>query len=395
MRPLAISAWTVTSALGAGRAATLAAFESGHGGLARCDFPHVNLDTWIGRVAGLEDAALAEGLGAWDCRNHRLARLGLDQDGFAAACAAARERHGAGKVGVFVGTSTSGIGDTERAYRERGGEGPLPDWFDYEHSQSVYALAGFVRERLRLAGPALTVSTACSSSAKVFASAWRHMQAGLCRAAVVGGVDTLCLMTLYGFHSLQLVSAEPCRPADAERDGINLGEAAGFALLEWPEDAPAAKLHLLGYGESADAHHMSAPHPEGAGARLAMRDALARAGLAPPDIDWIHLHGTATPANDLAEDKAVAALFGPGMRCSSTKGWSGHTLGAAGILGTGIAALAIEEGFLPASLNTRRVDPALAADIVLENRASAPRRVLVNAFGFGGNNASLAIGAAE
>ncbi|MGH8272244.1 MAG: beta-ketoacyl-[acyl-carrier-protein] synthase II, partial [Gammaproteobacteria bacterium] len=138
-----------------------------------------------------------------------------------------------------------------------------------------------------------------------------------------------------------------------------------------------------------------APHPEGAGARLAMRDALARAGLAPPDIDWIHLHGTATPANDLVEDKAVAALFGPGMRCSSTKGWSGHTLGAAGILGTGIAALAIEEGFLPASLNTRRVDPALAADIVLENRASAPRRVLVNAFGFGGNNASLAIGAAE
>src|SRR5699024_2125620 len=163
----------------------------------------------------------------------------------------------------------------------------------------------------------------------------------------------------------QLVSPTPCRPADVDRDGINLGEAAGFALLEWPDDAPQARLHLLGYGESSDAWHMSAPHPEGAGARLAMRAALERAGTAPGDIDWVHLHGTATPANDRSEDKAVTALFGPGMTASSTKGWTGHTLGAAGIMNFALAALAIDNDLLPASLNTRHVDPALGADIVL------------------------------
>jgi 3-oxoacyl-[acyl-carrier-protein] synthase-1 len=395
MRALAIPAWTVTSALGAGRRATLAALQSGRGGLTRNDFPYADLDTWIGRVAGLEERPLSGEFATFDCRNNRLACLGLEQDGFMSAIADAIKRHGPANVGLFLGTSTSGIGATERAYRERGPQGELPDWFDYGRSQDIFSLARFVRAYLGLAGPALVVSTACSSSAKVFATAHRYMQAGLCRAAVVGGVDTLCLMTLYGFHSLQLVSAKPCRPADVERDGISLGEAAGFALVEWPEDAPAAGLRLLGYGESNDAHHMSAPHPEGLGARLAMSAALDRAHLAPDDIDWVHLHGTGTPANDLAEDKALAALFGERKPCSSTKGWTGHTLGAAGIVNFAFAALAIEEGFLPASLNTQRKDPALAGDIVLENRLHAPRRVLANAFGFGGNNASLAIGTAE
>jgi 3-oxoacyl-[acyl-carrier-protein] synthase-1 len=178
------------------------------------------------------------------------------------------------------------------------------------------------------------------------------------------------------------------------RDGINLGEAAGFALLEWPEnavDAHAAPT-LLGYGESGDAYHMSAPHPEGAGAALAMRAALKRAALTPGDIDWIHLHGTGTPANDLAEDRAVHTVFGPGQVSSSTKGWCGHTLGAAGALGFGFAALALAHGLIPASLNTQCVDPALTADIVLENRSTPLRRVMVNAFGFGGNNACLIVG---
>jgi len=394
MRPLAISAWTVTSALGAGRDATLAALRGGHGGLRPCDFPNADLDTWIGRVPAIEDAPLPEHLAAWDCRNNRLAHLALEQDGFARACAAARALYGAEGVGVFMGTSTAGIEQTERAYRARESDRTLPGWFDYDRTQDVFSLADFVRTRFELAGPALSVSTACSSSAKVFATAYRHMQAGLCRAAVVGGVDTLCLMTLYGFHSLQLVSSRPCRPADAGRDGINLGEAAGYALLEWPEDG-APGVRLLGFGESADAHHMSAPHPDGAGARLAMQGALERAGLEPAGVDWVHLHGTGTPANDLAEDKALSALFGDGMTCSSTKGWMGHTLGAAGILGAGLAALAIEEGLVPASLNTRTVDPRLSGDVVLENRAQSVRRVMVNAFGFGGSNASLLLGDAE
>lgn len=395
MRQPAIPAWTLTSALGRGRAAALAALETGQGGLSPNDFPHVSLDTWIGRVPGVDNEPLPGEWTGWECRNNRLARIGLEQDGFCEALATARTRHGPAEIGVFLGTSTSGIGATERAYREREPDGALPDWFDYARSQDIYSLAGFVRAWLGLEGPALVVSTACSSSAKVFATAQRYMQAGLCRAAVVGGVDTLCSMTLHGFHSLQLVSSRPCRPADAERDGINLGEAAGFALLEWPGDAPDATLRLLGCGESSDAWHMSAPHPEGAGARLAMNTALKRAHLAPDDIDWVHLHGTGTRANDLAEDKALASLFGPGMTCSSTKGWTGHTLGAAGIMNVALGALAIEQGFVPASRNTRTVDPAFAADIVLEHRKRPVRRVLANAFGFGGNNASLVIGAVE
>lgn len=391
MRPLSISAWTITSALGAGREATLAALRAGRGGLRPCDFPRAELDTWIGRVPEIEEAQFPGAYAPWDCRNNRLARIALEQDGFAAACARARERYGAANVGVFVGTSTAGIEQTERAYRNRRDDGRLPGWFDYDRTQDVYSLAEFTRTYLGLSGPAITISTACSSSAKVFASAWRHLQAGLCRAAVVGGVDTLCLMTLYGFHSLQLVSAAPCRPADIARDGINLGEAGGFALLEWPPEA-SGDLQLLGYGESADAYHMSAPHPEGAGARRAMADALQRADLAPGAIDWVHLHGTGTPANDLAEDKAVRDVFGEGAACSSTKGWTGHTLGAAGIASFAISALAIEEGFLPASMNTRQVDPELSGDIVLSNRDRAVDRVMINAFGFGGSNASLLVG---
>ncbi len=394
MHPLLATAWTVTSPLGRGRAATFESFRSGRGGLTPCDFPHAHLDTWIGRVPGLESYRLPDALAPWDCRNHRLAHLALGQDGFREACERARARHGAAHVGVFLGTSTSGIEHTEHAYRERDESGALAHWFDYSHSQDMFALPAFVREALGLSGPALAVSTACSSSAKAFATAARYIESGLCRAAVVGGVDSLCLMTLYGFHALQLVSASPCRPADTERNGINLGEAAGFALLERPGDAIGAEAApiLLGYGESGDSYHMSAPHPEGAGAALAMRDALERAALAPDAIDWVHLHGTGTPANDLAEDKAVRTVFGPGRASSSTKGWCGHTLGAAGALGFGFAALALEHGLIPASLNTLNVDPELAADIVLENRSAALRYIMVNAFGFGGSNASLVVG---
>lgn len=394
MRPLTASAWTITSALGHGRTATAEALRNNRGGLTACDYPHADLDTWIGRVVGLEDYRLPDDLAAWDCRNNRLAYLALSQDGFLDECERLRERYGADKVGVFLGTSTSGIELTERAYRERHDTGELPGWFSYSHSQDMFTLPAFVRSALGLSGPAIAVSTACSSSAKVFATAARYMQAGLCQAALVGGVDSLCLMTLHGFHSLQLVSASPCRPADAGRDGINLGEAAGFALLEWPEACanPASHPALLGFGESGDAYHMSAPHPEGAGAASAMQSALDRAGLQAADIDWVHLHGTGTPANDKAEDLAMQQVFGPGKAGSSTKGWCGHTLGAAGIMGFGIAALAMEHSLVPASRNTLQVDPEIRSDIVLENRAQPVSRVMVNAFGFGGSNASLVVG---
>jgi 3-oxoacyl-[acyl-carrier-protein] synthase-1 len=220
------------------------------------------------------------------------------------------------------------------------------------------------------------------------------MAAGACDAAVVGGADTLCLTTLYGFHSLQLTSSGPCRPYDAERDGISIGEGAGFALLERPERAPRARALLLGVGESSDAYHMSSPHPEGAGAILAMRRALENAGLEASAIDYVNLHGTATRTNDAAEDRAVHELFGTDTPCSSTKGATGHLLGAAGVTEAIVSMIAIEHGWLPGSAHTRRVDPELRSNYLVEGSAAKARRVLSNSFGFGGSNCSLVIGTA-
>ncbi|AOU99825.1 beta-ketoacyl-[acyl-carrier-protein] synthase II [Acidihalobacter yilgarnensis] len=392
MQALKISAYTLTNAMGQGCKATLAALRDRQGGLRPNDFDTDGPTTWIGRVDGIEASPLSDPLGAYDCRNNRLAAMALVCDDFEARCAEARERLGADRIGVFMGTSTSGVEQTERAYQARKHtDSPLPDWYDYTHTHDMFSLAAFVRARLGLRGPAATVSTACSSSAKVFATAWRHIEAGLCSAAVVGGVDSLCRMTLHGFDALQLVSPLPCRPADGARDGISIGEAAAFALLE-PVDDHTDGLCVLGYGESNDAYHMSAPEPSGRGAASAMRAALNRAGLDAADIDFIHLHGTATPANDAAEDVAVSALFGARVPCASTKGWTGHTLGAAGASNALIAALCIEHAFIPGSLNTESIDPTFSSHVQIEGIQAPLARVMSNAFGFGGSNASLIIG---
>jgi 3-oxoacyl-[acyl-carrier-protein] synthase-1 len=262
-----LSRCAVANPLGQGCEATLDALRACRSGLRPNDFETARLATWIGRVDGLEMAPVTGPLAEFDCRNNRLARLGLRQDGFEEAVAAARERYGAHRVAVLIGTSTSGIHETELAYRRRDpATGALPSGYSYRHSQNVYSVADFVRRFLHLKGPAAAVSTACSSSAKVFASAHRTIEAGFADAAVVGGVDSLCLTTLYGFGSLELLSREPCRPCDAQRDGISIGEAAGFVLLERPGGAAGA-VSLLGYGESSDGYHMSAPHPDGAGVR--------------------------------------------------------------------------------------------------------------------------------
>ena len=390
--PLAIPHYTLTSALGRGRVAHVQALAEGRGGLRATPFADCTLPCFTGVVDGLE-TALTGSLAAWDCRNNRLAELGLQQDGFADAVAALSGRYGAERIGVFIGTSTAGVRQTEQAYAARQRDGNLlPEWFDYRRTQNTFSVAHYVQLRLGLCGVVLAVSTACSSSAKVFASASRAIAAGLCDAAVVGGVDSLCLTTLYGFNALQLVSPEPCRPCDAERRGISIGEAAGFAILD---PAAAAPFAPLGYGESSDAHHMSAPEPEGRGAQQAMQAALLRAGLAATEIDYVHLHGTATPANDLAEDKGVNACVGAVTPRSSTKGFFGHTLGAAGMVGAAVALIALEQQRLPQSLNTRSVDPAIGGRVLLAPLATPVRRVLTNAFGFGGNNAALLIGAGE
>ena len=393
MQPLSVSHFTVTSALGRGLDATLAALRAGRSPLRRCDFETVDLPTHIGAVEGLDAHPLGGGLAAYDCRNNRLAQLALDQDGFRDAVAEAAVRYGAHRIGVFAGTSTAAIFETEQAFRHLDpATGALPADFPYRQTHNTFSIADFVQHALGLEGPAVSISAACASTAMTFAAAARMIASGLCDAAVVGGVDSLCLTTLYGFHALQLTAEGPCRPYDQERAGISIGEAGGFALLERGREGSG--ISLLGYGESSDAYHMSSPHPEGRGARQAMEKALAAAGLQPADIDYVNLHGTATRVGDAAEDKAVFGLFGGTVPCNSTKGFTGHTLGASGIVEAVISALAIRHGHIPASPTTREIDPAIACRYLTGGEDRPVRRVMSNSFGFGGGNCSLILGAA-
>lgn len=397
MNPLHLSHFTATTCVGRGLAANLAALREERSGLVPCRFETVDVDTCVGEVAGLDAETMLPALADFDCRNNRLAAVGLAQDGFIANVAAASAQYGADRIGVFIGTSTSGIHQAELAYRRRdSATGALPDDFVYAKTQNSFSVADFVRRKLGLSGPAAAVSTACSSSAKVFGSAARMLEAGLIDAAVVGGVDSLCLTTLYGFSSLQLTSTRPCRPFDRDRDGLSIGEAAAFFLVaRLPAALPPDAILLLGIGESSDAYHMSSPHPDGIGARMAMAQALAGAGLAPRAIDYINLHGTGTRTNDLVEGRAVLSLFGDATCCSSTKGTVGHTLGAAGGVEAAISMLAIRHGFMPAGVNMHELDPALPLAYLKHNEARAPSRVLSNSFGFGGTNCSLVLGRAS
>jgi 3-oxoacyl-[acyl-carrier-protein] synthase-1 len=399
MPALAITAYTATTALGRGRDAQAHALRERRGGLRRNDFgegatAREQLDCWIGRVDGLETASLPEAYARWECRNNRLAWLALQQDGMADAVAALRDKYGANRVALVLGTSTASIGETEEAYARLDDEHRFPPDLARPIVHTPHSLGDFVQHATGLRGPCITVATACSSSAKVFAQASRLMRAGLADAALVGGVDTLCGSVLFGFNALGLVSTQPCRPFDAQRDGLSLGEAGGFAILERTDAAPHT-LQLRGYGESSDAHHMSTPHPEGLGAQLAMRDALARAGVDADDVGYLNLHGTATPANDAVEARAIAALFPDTLHASSTKGWTGHTLGAAGIVESVFALIALEDGLLPGTLNSSIRDASCGAQVRLDNaRADTMRYAMNNSVGFGGNNCSLVFGTA-
>jgi 3-oxoacyl-[acyl-carrier-protein] synthase-1 len=396
MKALLVKHYTASSCIGLGVAATFGTLLAHRSGLKPCDFETVAIDTHIGEVAGVDEQRLPADLSAFDCRNNRLAELALIQDGFCEAVSIAAHRWGRRRIGVFLGTSTSGILQTELAYRSRNSvSGALPPEFNYASTQNSFSIADYVRRRCQLEGPAVVVSSACASSAKVFGSARRMIEAGLIDAALVGGVDSLCLTTLYGFHSLQLSSPAPCRPFDVARNGISIGEAAAFALLERiPDDLDRNSVLLLGVGQSSDAYHMSAPHPEGLGARRAMQAALDSAGLEPGQIDYINLHGTATPSNDRSESQAVTSVFGPTTPCSSTKGATGHTLGAAGALEAVISALAVTHGLMPGGVNTQRIDPMLTAHYITGNRQVPVARALSNSFGFGGANCSLIFGRA-
>ncbi|HSH91400.1 MAG TPA: beta-ketoacyl-ACP synthase [Ramlibacter sp.] len=389
---LGISATTLVHPAGHGPTALWDAVSQGRTALAPNELGWCELPCWIGPVPGVDGVDLARQLGEWDCRSHRLAWLALQDAGFRTMLAGAVSRHGAHRIGLVIGTSTSGIRDTEVAYAERQRSGQWPANFQYRRSHSLDALCRFSAQSMGLQGPMVAISTACSSSAKVFLTAQRWIEAGLIDAAVVGGVDTLCLSTLHGFDALQLLSDRACRPFDAQRNGISIGEAAGFALLE---RAPAAVL-FAGGGESSDAWHMSTPPPEGEGAQAAMRMALAAAGLAPREIDYVNAHGTATPANDKAEAAALAAVFGPyAVAVSSTKGVTGHTLGAAGIVEAVITIEALKHQALPPTVNCENADAALPVKLVLRSGPARLRHAMSNNFGFGGSNCALVFSAAQ
>ena len=393
---LVLTACTAVSAAGRGLAAHRDALLSRTSGLVPNDFDP-GLGGWIGRVPGTKAHALPPAMAGFDCRNNRLADMALRTDGFAEAVAEARDEYGADRIAVVLGTSTSGVTAAEDAYRRRGGDGPLPAGFNYDHTQDLFSLGSFVRAVLGLRGPALVVSTACASSARCFMDAEQLIRTGVCDAAVVGGADSLCRMTLHGFAALELLSPTPCRPCAADRTGISIGEAAGFSLLERADarrrdGRTTPRLALLGAGASSDGHHMSHPHPEGVGAAGAMQQALRRAGLAPGDVDWINLHGTGTRANDAAEDLAVASVFGDGVPCSSTKGWTGHTLGTCGILEAVMVGECMAGGFVAGCLGIDAPDPAFRAQVAVGTLDRPVRSVVSNSFGFGGANCSLVLG---
>jgi 3-oxoacyl-[acyl-carrier-protein] synthase-1 len=331
-------------------------------------------------------------------RNNALALAALEQ--IRPAVDAAIARYGVERVGVVVGTSTSGIGETEHALRQHALTGALPATFQYA-AQEMGAPAALLALELGVAGPAYVHSSACASSAKALASAARLIRMGVCDAVVTGGVDTLCAFTVAGFGALESVSSTQCNPLSANRNGINIGEGAALFLMSADAVEHASNVALLGWGESSDGHHMSAPDPAGAGARLAIDQALARAGVAAAQVDYINLHGTATRQNDAMESAVVAALFGPAVPASSTKPLTGHTLGAAAAIEAALCWLILQddnpEGRLPPHLWDGAADPALPALNLVQPGATLgrpARHVLSTSFAFGGSNAALLLGRA-
>ena len=390
---LTAQAFTATTAAGLGSASLWDAVFNARSHLRANDFTPTAITAWIGRVDGLETAALPAQFSEWECRNNRLAWLALNQDGFFDAARRAVAHFGARRIAVIMGTSTGSVGATEEGYARLTASGSFADDLLRPIAHSPHSLGDFVQHALGTSGPCVTVNTACSSSAKVFAQAERLIRLGVVDAAIVGGVDTLCGSVMYGFNSLQLLSPEPCRPFDADRNGISLGEAGGFALLTRavPDDAQPA-LRLVGWGESSDAYHMSSPQPDGLGAERAMLQALSNAGLSANAIDYINGHGTASFKNDEVEAIVVARNFPATTRLSSTKGITGHALGAAGIVEAVISLLALQHDWIPANAVTKNVDPLAAAHLALYGEAKPMSHVLSNNFGFGGNNCALIFG---
>ncbi len=381
--------------LGVGSAEVARAlFQGTNRGLVARDDLYPGRTVRVGEVAAALPAS-PPSAAAYDCRNNRLMLAALLQ--IRDAVDEAIRRHGPSRVGVVLGTSTSGVAEHARARAARARTGEWPPG-DHYRQWEVGSLSDYVALALEVSGPAYTIATACSASAKVFASGRRLIDAGVCDAVVVGGADTLCGMTVAGFSSLEAMSPGLCNPFSRNRDGINIGEGAAAFLMT----RDAAPVSLLGAGECSDAYHISAPEPEGKGAHQAMRLALDDAALRPDEVAYINLHGTGTPLNDSMEAKAVAALFGAETPCSSTKAMIGHALGAAGACEAAFVWLTLHPAFNP----DNRLPPHLwdgvgDPDMPAIRLAGAGTRfddrdgraaMLSNSFAFGGNNVVLAFG---
>ena len=378
-----------TSAAGINVDALRVAIDNQTSGLIKNNIEGSNIDTWIGRVTEIDGIELGE----WQSRNNALADLGYRQGTIEQNIESLKERYQPNRIGLVMGSSTSSIDRTEEAYRHLD-DGQLSKEFQQPLVHNPHAPSLYVAHMSGITGPSITINTACSSSAKVFATGARWLNAGLVDAVLVGGVDTLCLSVLHGFDSLQLVSQNPCKPLDQNRDGINLGEASGYAILVRADEGHQdSGFRLLGYGESSDAHHMSHPHPDGLGAKLAMQQALEMASLEPTSIDYINLHGTSSRANDLIEGQLISSMFPKTTQVSSTKGWMGHTLGAAGITEALIALDALKRGVIPGSMNLDELDHELDVSVSSANIDRNMNYVMSNSFGFGGNNCCLVFGA--
>jgi len=386
--PYPITAYSAANALGATTREVIASLRAGRTGLRPCP-----LELPFSAPSGAMNdplPRLPEALSAHDSRTARLALIPLAE--IMPAVNAAVARWGADRVGLVLGTTTAGLARTEEAYHTLSQTGALPIDYDLHRQHSFGALIEVVRKVASLGGPGFVVSTACSASAKALGSAQRLIAGGAADAVLVGGVDGLCQTTLRGFHSLQILSPEPCRPLSAARNGINIGEGAAYILVERTGDSP---LRLLGVGESSDAYHMSAPHPEGAGALAAMTEALARAGVRPDEVDHINAHSPGTKLNDHSEAHAIATLFGARVPVASTKGYTGHMLGAGGATEAVFALVALEQGWIPQSLGADPADATLGIEIVTAARELRCRAVMSNSFAFGGNNVSVLFGRRE
>jgi len=338
--------------------------------------------------SGLEDIAFPSNVQAFDNRANRLALAALSADSFDIRVRAMRERWGADRCGIVLGTSTSGIEKLESVYRARSADAPLPTDYSMRHHDNHQAVAAFLQTYLGLTGPSYTISTACSSSSKSLIDATQLIETGVCDAVLTGGIDCLCLTSLNGFEALQLVSRAPCRPCDAERSGLSIGEASALMIVE--RDGENG-LRLSGFGESSDGVNMSTPPDDGAGAVLAMQAALERAGLTAAEVGYVNLHGTATRINDAAETKAVASVLGTSVPVSSLKGAIGHTLGAAGAAEVVLCLLALEEGLIPGNTGLDTLDPEIACNVQADSQPGDLKHVLSNAFGFGGNNCAVVL----